>query len=83
MLAENYHRLNLYLITDIREYQLINQSVMWQSKREADHKNIWRFIMNNTITAIKNRIHLLEMRDPVVNHNIINKLKRKLRKLEG
>ena len=39
--------------------------------------------MNNTITAIKNRIHLLEMRDPVVNHNIIQKLKRRLRKLEG
>ena len=39
--------------------------------------------MNNTITAIKNRIHLLEMRDPVINHNIINKLKRRLRKLEG
>ena len=39
--------------------------------------------MNTTITSIKNRIHLLEMRDPVINHNIINKLKRKLRKLEG
>ena len=39
--------------------------------------------MNTTITAIKNRIHLLEMRDPVVNHNIINKLKRRLRKLEA
>ena len=39
--------------------------------------------MNNTITAIKNRIHLLEMRDPVGNHAIINKLKRKLRKLEA
>lgn len=38
--------------------------------------------MNNTITAIKNRIHLLEMRDPVVNSNIIRKLKRRLRKLE-
>ena len=39
--------------------------------------------MNNTITAIKNRIHLLEMRDPVVNGNIIRKLKRRLRKLES
>ena len=39
--------------------------------------------MNTTITAIKNRIHLLEMRDPVINHNIIQKLKRRLRKLEG
>ena len=35
-----------------------------------------------TIQSIKNRIHLLEMRDPVINKNIINKLKRKLRKLE-
>ena len=39
--------------------------------------------MNTTITAIKNRIHLLEMRDPVVNYAIISKLKRRLRKLEG
>ena len=41
--------------------------------------------MKNTtlsIQAIQNRIHILEMRDPVVNHNIIQKLKRKLRKLE-
>ena len=37
----------------------------------------------NTIFAIKNRIHLLEMRDPVGNMRIINKLKRKLRKLEN
>lgn len=35
------------------------------------------------IMSIKNRIHLLEMRDPVVNHNIIRKLKRQLRKLEA
>ena len=39
-------------------------------------------IMMNTVLAIKNRIHILEMRDPVVNHNIIQKLKRKLRSLE-
>ena len=39
--------------------------------------------MKANIIAIKNRIHLLEMRDPVVNHNIIQKLKRRLRKLEG
>ena len=39
--------------------------------------------MNNTITSIKYRIHLLEMRDAVTNANIINKLKRRLRKLEG
>ena len=36
-----------------------------------------------TIMSIKNRIHVLEMRDPVVNHNIINKLKRRLRNLEA
>ena len=36
-----------------------------------------------TIQSIKNRIHLLEMRDPVANQNIIRKLKRKLRKLEA
>ena len=39
--------------------------------------------MNNKILAMKNRIHLLEMRDPVGNHNILQKLKRRLRKLEG
>ena len=40
---------------------------------------------NNELIAmsIKNRIHLLEMRDPVTNNNIIRKLKRKLRKLEA
>lgn len=38
--------------------------------------------MTNTVQAIKNRIHLLEVRDPVGNHNIINKLKRRLRKIE-
>ena len=39
--------------------------------------------MNPKIEAIKNRIHLLEMRNPVVNGNIIRKLRRKLRKMEG
>ena len=43
--------------------------------------------MNNTnsnnIMAIKNRIHILEMRDVVGNKHIINKLNRKLRKLEA
>lgn len=39
--------------------------------------------MNNTIAAIKNRIHLLEVRNPVGNENIIRKLKRRLRKLEN
>ena len=38
--------------------------------------------MNTTVQQIKNRIHLLSVRDPVVNHNIINKLKRRLRKME-
>ena len=31
---------------------------------------------------IENRIHLLEMRDPVVNQNIIKKLKRNLNNLK-
>ena len=39
--------------------------------------------MMNTELAIKNRIHLLEVRDPVRNANIIKKLKRQLRKLEN
>ena len=39
--------------------------------------------MNSTILSLKNRIHVLEMRDPVTNRRIINKLKRRLRKLEG
>ena len=37
--------------------------------------------MNITIMNLKNRIHLLEVRDPVGNHAIISKLKRRLRKL--
>ena len=38
--------------------------------------------MKNTVLSIENRIHLLTMRDPVANYRIINKLKRRLRKLE-
>ena len=38
---------------------------------------------DTTIMNIKNRIHLLTVRDPVVNKNIINKQKRRLRKLEA
>lgn len=37
----------------------------------------------NTILTIKNRIHTLEARDAVRNYAIINKLKRRLRKLEN
>jgi hypothetical protein len=36
----------------------------------------------NTIEALKIRIHTLQMRDPVGNMRIINKLKRKVRALE-
>lgn len=36
-----------------------------------------------TIQAYKNRIDILEARDPVANRNIINKLKRKVRQLEN
>lgn len=39
--------------------------------------------MMNTELAIKNRIHLLETRDPVRNANIIRKLRRQLSKLES
>ena len=39
--------------------------------------------MENTILVIKNRIHLLETRDAMRNAAIVNKLKRKLRKLEN
>ena len=36
----------------------------------------------NTIEALKIRIHTLQMRDPVGNMRIINKLKRKVRDME-
>lgn len=36
----------------------------------------------NNIEALKIRIHTLQMRDPVGNMRIINKLKRKVRALE-
>lgn len=39
--------------------------------------------MSSKILAMKNRLHILEMRDPVTNHAIIQKLKRRLRKLES
>ena len=39
--------------------------------------------MNKTVEMIEARINLLEQRDAVANANIIKKLKRQLRKLEG
>lgn len=39
--------------------------------------------MNNTIDAIKNRIQLLQNRDPIGNMRIINKLKRRVRAIEN
>lgn len=39
--------------------------------------------MNNTIEALKIRIHQLQERDPVGNANLINKLKRRVRALEN
>ena len=36
-----------------------------------------------TISNLEYRIHLLTMRDPVGNHRIINKLKRRLRNLQN
>lgn len=39
--------------------------------------------MYNTIDALKIRIHTLQMRDPVMNANIIAKLKRRVRASES
>lgn len=39
--------------------------------------------MNNTVEALKNRIHKLQERDPVMNMRLINKLKRRLRAIES
>lgn len=38
--------------------------------------------MKNSIESLSIRMHILQMRDPVVNANIINKLKRRIRLLE-
>ena len=38
--------------------------------------------MANTISSLKNRISLLETRNPMGNETIVKKLKRTLRKLE-
>lgn len=35
------------------------------------------------INVLRARMHLLQQRDAAVNANIVNKLKRKIRKLEG
>lgn len=39
--------------------------------------------MKPTIESLQVQIHKLEQRDPVMNRNIINKLKRKIRALEN
>lgn len=39
--------------------------------------------MYNTVDALKIRIHNLQMRDPVGNMRIINKLKRRVRTMEN
>lgn len=39
--------------------------------------------MYNTVEALKIRIHNLQQKDPVMNHNLINKLKRRIRILEN
>ena len=39
--------------------------------------------MYNTINALKIRIYKLQQRDPVINHNIIAKLRRRIRALEA
>ena len=67
------------------EYFTCNEDVagstpVWGSKlkNKKDGNN-----MNNTIDALKIRIHSLQMKDPVGNMRIINKLKRKVRAMEG
>ena len=39
--------------------------------------------MTKTVEMLRARINLLKQRDPVVNANIIRKIRRKIRKLEG
>ena len=39
--------------------------------------------MYTTIEALKIRIHKLQMKDPVMNHNLINKLKRRIRNMKN
>ena len=39
--------------------------------------------MTQTIEALQIRINILQQRDPVGNANIINKLKRQIRRLES
>ena len=39
--------------------------------------------MNNSIESLSIRMHILQMRDPVTNANIIAKLKRRIRLLES
>lgn len=39
--------------------------------------------MKHTVEGLKVRIHHLKEKDPVMNKNIIAKLERKIRKLEG
>ena len=38
--------------------------------------------MNKTVEMLQARINLLKQRDPVVNANIIRKIRREIRKLE-
>lgn len=45
--------------------------------------NLGGTTMFNTIDALKVRIHNLQMRDPVMNAKIINKLKRRVRAMEN
>lgn len=39
--------------------------------------------MNNTIEALKVRVHKLQMRDPVGNGKLIRKLQRRIRAMES
>lgn len=39
--------------------------------------------MTKTVLELQNQIHKLEQKDPQMNRNIINKLQRKLKKLQS
>lgn len=54
-----------------------------QKNRKRRNCNMANTNTNLEILSIQNRIHLLTMRDPVINQNIIRKLTRRLKKLEG
>ena len=72
-------------VAQLAEYFTCNEDVagsipVWGSKLKKQQRTVKTM---NTIDALKIRIHTLQMRDPVGNARIINKLKRKVRSLEN